>query len=57
MTSINLCISMKYLKEKEYSMHCRYEFYDNHEVDLLRLDTSCVIRFKEAPAIEHGSIE
>ena len=35
----------------------RYDFYDNHEVDLLRLDTSCVIRFKEAPAIEHGSIE
>ena len=34
----------------------RHEFYYKHDADILRFDTSCVIRFTEAPEISNAEI-
>lgn len=34
----------------------RNAFYIQNEADILRLDTSCVLEFKEAPKIEHANV-
>ena len=34
----------------------RHSFYYKHEADILRLDTSCVIQFKEAPKLKNAIV-
>ena len=41
---------------QEEKLKFREEFYHKHDMDILRLDTSCVIQFKEAPEIKNADI-
>eukprot|EP00095_Tigriopus_kingsejongensis_P006042 maker-scaffold651_size119386-snap-gene-0.25 protein:Tk06042 transcript:maker-scaffold651_size119386-snap-gene-0.25-mRNA-1 annotation:"hypothetical protein DAPPUDRAFT_303147" len=40
----------------EAQLELRNSFYILNEADILRLDTSCVIEFKEAPVVVHATI-
>ncbi|TRY63359.1 hypothetical protein TCAL_10815 [Tigriopus californicus] len=40
----------------EERQQIRNSFYIQNEADILRLDTSCVLEFKEAPEIEHATV-